>query len=70
MDFIKKLLESEGYRNMIMITDQLSKGIITDRLLDLEAETVAKWFIKQYYLYYFLPFIIVLDHRTQFTSIL
>ncbi len=53
-----------------MITDQLSKGIITDRLPDLEAETVTKWFIKQYYLYYFLPFVIVLDYRTQFTSVL
>ena len=55
---------------MIIITDQLSKGIVTDRLPDLEAETVAKWFIKQYYLYHFLPFVIVLDCRTQFTSVL
>jgi transposase InsO family protein len=55
---------------MIMITDRLSKGIIIDRLPDLEAEIVAKWFIKQYYLYHFLPFAIVSDRRTQFTSAL
>ncbi len=70
MDFIEKLLESEGYQNMIVITDRLSKGIITDRLPDLEAETVAKWFIKRYYPYHFLPFVIVSDRGTQFTSAL
>jgi hypothetical protein len=46
---------------MIVITDRLSKGVIADRLDDLEAETVAKWFIRRYYPYHFLPFAIVSD---------
>ena len=42
MDFITDLPKSEGYENMIVITDRLSKGVITDGLKDLEAETVAR----------------------------
>jgi hypothetical protein len=61
MDFITDLLESEGCRNMIIITDRLSKGVVVDGLNDLEAEIVAKWFIRRYYPYYFLHFAIVLD---------
>jgi hypothetical protein len=45
MDFITELPELEGCRNMIVITDRLGKGVVADRLDDLEAETVAKWFI-------------------------
>ena len=46
---------------MIVITDRLNKGVVTDRLDDLEAETVIKWFIRRYYSYHFLPFTIVLN---------
>jgi hypothetical protein len=42
MDFITDLLESKGCRNIIIITDRLSKGVVIDGLDDLEAETVAK----------------------------
>jgi len=42
IDFITGLPESEGYKNMIVITDRLSKRVIADRLDDLEAETVIK----------------------------
>jgi hypothetical protein len=42
MDFITDLLESEGCRNMIVITDHLSKRVVADGLDDLEAETVVK----------------------------
>jgi hypothetical protein len=45
MDFITDLPESEGYTNMVVVTDRLSKGVVTDRLDDLEANTVAKWFV-------------------------
>ena len=70
MDFIEKLPGSEGCQNIIVITDRLSKGIIADGLPDLEVETVAKWFIRRYYPYYFLPFVIVSDRGSQFTSTL
>jgi hypothetical protein len=42
MDFITDLLELEEYRNIIVITDRLSKGVVADGLNDLEAEIVAK----------------------------
>ena len=61
MDFITDLPKSEGYENMIVVTDRLSKGVIADGLENLEAETVARWFIRRYYLYYFLPFVIISD---------
>jgi hypothetical protein len=67
MDFVIELPELEGLKNMIVITDRLGKGVITNRLDNLEAETVAKWFIKNYYPYYFLPFAIVSDRGAQFT---
>ena len=55
---------------MIVITDRLSKGVVADRLDDLEAETVVKWFIRRYYPYHFLPFAIVSDRGAQFTGAL
>ena len=42
IDFITGLPESEGCKNMIVITDRLSKGVVADGLDDLEAETVIK----------------------------
>jgi transposase InsO family protein len=50
--------------------DRLGKGVVADRLDDLEAEIVAKWFIRRYYPHYFLPFAIVLDRGAQFTGAL
>jgi hypothetical protein len=64
MDFIIELPESEGYTNMVVVTDRLSKGVVTNGLDDLEAEIVAKWFVRRYFPYYFLPFIIVSDRGT------
>jgi hypothetical protein len=45
IDFIIDLLELEGYWNIIVIIDRLSKGVVADGLDDLKAETVIKWFI-------------------------
>jgi hypothetical protein len=55
------LPELEGCTNMVVVTDRLSKGVVTDELNDLEANIVAKWFVRRYFLHYFLSFIIVLD---------
>jgi hypothetical protein len=45
IDFITDLLELEGCQNIIIIIDRLGKGVVADRLDDLEAEIVIKWFI-------------------------
>jgi hypothetical protein len=42
MDFITELLELEGYENMVVITDRLSKGVVINRLDNLEANIVVK----------------------------
>jgi len=42
IDFITDLPELEGYKNIVIITDRLGKGVITDSLEDLKAEIVAK----------------------------
>ena len=42
MDFITGLPTSEGYTNIIILIDCLSKGVIVDRLLDIEAEIVVR----------------------------
>jgi hypothetical protein len=70
MDFITDLPESEEYTNMVVVTDRLSKGVVTNGLNDLEANTVAKWFVRHYFPYHFLPFAIVSDRGTQFTGAL
>ena len=45
MDFIIDLPKLEGYMNIVIIIDYLSKGVIINRLDNLEAKIVAKWFI-------------------------
>ena len=45
MDFITDLPELEGYMNIVIVTDHLSKGVVTNRLNNLEANIVAKWFV-------------------------
>lgn len=68
MDFITDLPNSQGCTNMIVITDRLSKGVIADGLQNIDAESVMKWFIKNYLPYHFLPNAIVSDRGSQFTS--
>ena len=46
MNFIVALSESEGYSNIIIITDRLSKDVSLTALLNLEVETVVQSFIK------------------------
>jgi hypothetical protein len=70
MDFITELPFSERCTNMIVITDRLSKGVIADGLPNIEAETVARWFVRRYMPHHFLPTAIVSDRGTQFTSAL
>jgi hypothetical protein len=42
MDFIIKLLELEGYENIVMIINRLSKGVVTNRLDNLKANIIVK----------------------------
>jgi hypothetical protein len=42
MDFITELLESKDYKNIVVIIDRLSKGVVANRLNNLKANTVVK----------------------------
>jgi len=45
MDFITGLLLSQGYINLLVIIDKLSKGIILELYSSLTIEAVAETFI-------------------------
>ena len=46
MNFIVALPESEGYSNIMVITDRLSKDVSLTALSNLKVETVVQSFIK------------------------
>jgi transposase InsO family protein len=68
MDFMTDLPISKGCSSMVVLTDQLSKGVVADGLLEITAKAVADWFLRRYYPYHFLPRVIVSDRGIQFTS--
>jgi hypothetical protein len=68
IDFITKLPEGNGSTNCMVITDRLGKGVIFEDLPDIEAETVAKRFIRCFYRYHGLPDAIVSDRGSQFVG--
>ena len=61
MNFIVALSESEGYSNIMIITDRLSKNVSLTALLNLEIETVIQSFIKNIFSLHEVPSVIVLD---------
>lgn len=68
MDFVTDLVESDGCKNLLVITDRLSKGTIMIPMTDIKTETVCKEFIKNYYRLHGLPRAIVSDRGTQFVN--
>jgi hypothetical protein len=52
MDFVKRMLESDGITSLIVITNRLSKGTIFVPLLDTKTETVVRKFIERVVAYY------------------
>lgn len=68
IDFIVDLPESNGCTNLVVITDRLGKGMICDGLPDITAETLARWFIRNFYRRHHLPKAIVSDRGTQFVG--
>jgi transposase InsO family protein len=68
MDFVTDLLLSDGYWNLMVVTDRLSKDVILIPLPNLEVETVANAFLEQVVAYHGLPDYIVLDRKSQFLS--
>ena len=70
IDFVVDLPESEGCKNLLIITDRLGKGIILELCNSMDAETVAEIFIRRFYRQHGLPAAIISDRGIQFVSIL
>jgi hypothetical protein len=49
MDFITRLLLSQGYMDLLVIIDRLSKGVILELYSSLTTEVVAETFIRVFY---------------------
>jgi hypothetical protein len=70
IDFVVDLHPSKGRTNIVVVTDRLGKGVRFKGLKDTKAETVAKWFIRDYYPQHYLLRAIVLDCGAQFVRLL
>jgi hypothetical protein len=68
MDFIEKLPESYGFRNLMVITDRLGKGVILIPLITITAEDVAWVFIREVYRHHGIPSAIVSDRGSAFVG--
>ena len=64
MDFIINLPLSQGYTNLLVITDRLSKGVILEPCSSLTIEVVAKTFVRVFYRQHGLLRAIVSDRGT------
>lgn len=70
MDFVTDLPSSDGYTNLFVITDRLSKGVILEPMVEITADAVAGVFLRTFYRRHGLPVSIVSDRGTQFVSAL
>ena len=70
IDFVVDLPQSEGCRNLLVITDRLGKGVILEPCNSMDAEAVAEIFIRRFYRQHGLPAAIVSDRGRQFVNIL
>ena len=61
MNFIVALPESEGYSNIMVVTDRLSKDVSLAALLNLEVKTVVQSFIKNVFSFHKASSVIVSD---------
>lgn len=68
MDFITGLPPSHGYTNLLVITDRLSKGIMLEPCSEMDAETLAKIFIRNFVRLHGIPAAITSDRGSQFVS--
>jgi hypothetical protein len=70
INFMVDLHPSKGCTNIVVVTDRLRKGVRFKGLKDTKAETVAKWFVREYYPQHYLPRVIMSDRGAQFVGLL
>ena len=70
VDFITGLAPSNNCTSIIVVRDQLSKSIIAVPMKETRAIDVAQMLLEYIFQHHGLPTAIVLDHVTQFVSML
>ena len=68
MDFIVDLPESNGYKNILVITDRLTKGPVYIPMDKMDSATVATALIQNVFSHHLLPRAIVSDRGSQFVG--
>src|SRR4051812_42421058 len=68
IDFIEKLTESDGCKNLLVITECLGKEVIMEPVEHIDVDTVARVFIKEVYRHHGLPVGIVSDQGKAFVN--
>lgn len=68
VDFIVELPMSKGCKNIAVITDRLSKGILLEPLGEITARNFASVFLRTFYRHHGLPRSIVSDRGQQFVG--
>lgn len=68
IDFITDLPPSDGYTNIMVITDRLSKDIFMFGTKSMTSENCAKLFIDRYYRYFGFPRYLTSDRGSDWTS--
>jgi hypothetical protein len=68
IDFITDLPESKGCINIMVITDQLTKGVILEGMSEIDSESVAWALVRVLISKHGIPKAITLDRGSQFTS--
>ena len=69
VDFITDLPESDGHKDLMVITDRLSRGVILTPLQQIDAESTAQVFLNLFYSIHGLPASIVSDRGSAFVAI-
>ena len=65
-----ELHPSKGRTNIVVVTDRLGKGVRFKGLKDIKTDTIARWFVREYYPQHYLPQAIVSDRGSQFVGLL
>ena len=69
MDFVTDLPPSDGYTNILGVTDRLTKSVILILITIIIAQDIAKALLRHVFAHHGIPKAIVSDRGTQFTSL-
>jgi transposase InsO family protein len=69
MDFVTELPPSDGYSNLLVIRDRLSKSVVLEPMKSITAESTATALLNNVFKHHGLPRSIVSDRGPQFVSL-